>query len=126
MFLTLPKKEACFLLFYVLSIYGKSSFILRKNLFLFLTHSHKHTHTHARTHTHIHTHIHSRTLGSIATYSVKMIEYKNVSTRFSLTKVDSCAGALPLPPLLLLPLFLVEEDAPPACLSSSGSIYERK
>ena len=35
-----------------------------------LSHTHKHTYIH--THTHIHTH----TLSSIATYSVKMTEYK--------------------------------------------------
>ena len=35
-----------------------------------------HTHTHTHTHTYIHTHTHTHTLGSIATYSVKLAEYK--------------------------------------------------
>ena len=39
-----------------------------------LPHTHIHTHTHTDAHTHTHTHTH--TLGSIATYSVKMTEYK--------------------------------------------------
>ena len=32
------------------------------------------------THTHAHTHAHTHTLGSIATYSVKMTEYNNNNT----------------------------------------------
>ena len=39
-----------------------------------------HTHIHTQTHTHTHTHTH--TLGSIATYSVKMTEYKNAKGIF--------------------------------------------
>ena len=42
-----------------------------------LTHTDRHTHAHTYTHTHTHTHAHTHTLGSIATYSVKMTEYKN-------------------------------------------------
>ena len=35
-----------------------------------------HTYTQTYMHTHIHTYIHTHTLGSIATYSVKLTEYK--------------------------------------------------
>ena len=35
-----------------------------------------HPHTNTQTHTHTHSHIHTHTLGSIATYSVEMTEYK--------------------------------------------------
>ena len=42
------------------------------------THTHIHTYSRVHTHTHRHTHTqtHTHTLGSIATYSVKMTEYK--------------------------------------------------
>ena len=38
--------------------------------------THRQTDTHTHIHTHTHTHAHTHTLGSIATYSVKMTEYK--------------------------------------------------
>ena len=37
--------------------------------------------SHTHTHTYIHTYIHTHTLGSIATYSVKLTEYKNCGTK---------------------------------------------
>ena len=36
--------------------------------------------SHTHTHTYIHTYIHTHTLGSIATYSVKLTEYKKQVT----------------------------------------------
>ena len=41
------------------------------------THTHTHTYIHTHIHTHTHTYTHTHTLGSIATYSVKLTEYKN-------------------------------------------------
>ena len=48
-----------------------------------------HTCIHAYIHTHTHTYIHTHTLGSIATYSVKLTEYKKDILKKVIKHMDS-------------------------------------